>query len=1003
MSKLVVEVLDASDLMPKDGNGSASPFVEVDFDQQRQRTQTKHKDINPSWNEQLVFSVADPKNLPNSTVDVVVYNDQKGNHHKNFLGRVRISGISIPLSESEAAIQRYPLEKRGMFSYIRGDIALKVYAICDPSYSAAPMHFEGVGVVEPQKLEDIHNKKLEEEVKNDAAKKKKKKEKERRTFHSIGTANTTNFHTVPPPSFSGFGFESGKPVTAERRSDFARVGQSTAMHMQFPGQPEFGLVETSPPVAARMGYRGRYKTETTYDLVEQMHYLYVNVVKARDLPSMDLTGSLDPYVEVKLGNYKGVTKYLEKNQNPVWGQIFAFSRERLQSNLVEVVLKDKDFAKDDFVGRVAFDLSEVPVRVPPDSPLAPEWYKLEDKNGEKVKGEVMLAVWMGTQADESFPDAWHSDAHSVNVENLSNTRSQVYFSPKLCYLRIHIIEAQDLVPSDRGRNPNTFVKIQLGNQHRVTRPSPNHSVNPIWNEELMFVASEPMDDRIIITVEDRIGPDKHEILGVLVLPVYAATQRHDNKLVNPKWFNLDKHSSAKEDEEKKEIRFSSKIHLRLTLDLGYHVLDEATHYSSDLQPSAKHLKKPSIGVLEIGILSARNLLPMKTSEGRATDAYCVAKYANKWIRTRTILDTLAPRWNEQYTWEVYDPCTVITVGVFDNCHVNGSKEEQSKDKRIGKVRIRLSTLETDRVYIHYYPLLVLQPGLKKTGEIQLALRFTCTAWVNMVNLYSKPLLPKMHYAQPISVHHLDWLRHQAMQIVAARLSRSEPPLRREAIEYMLDVDYHMWSLRRSKANFNRIMSLLSGVMAIGRWLNDICMWRNPVTTCLVHILFVILVCYPELILPTIFLYLFVIGIWNYRFRPRQPPHMDAKLSHADRAHPDELDEEFDTFPTSRPPDLVRIRYDRLRSVAGRIQTVAGDLATQGERLQAILSWRDPRATAIFITFSLIWAIILYVTPFQVVAILLGIYMLRHPRFRSRMPSVPFNFFKRLPAKSDLLL
>ncbi|KAI3890878.1 hypothetical protein MKW92_053269 [Papaver armeniacum] len=1000
MSKLVVEVLDASDLTPKDGNGSASPFVEVDFDHQRQRTQTKYKDINPSWSEQLVFNVADPKNLPNSTVVVVVYNDQKGNHHKNFLGRVRISGISVPLSESEAAIQRYPLEKRGIFSNIRGDIALKVYAICDPSYSAAPMLFEGVGVVEPQKLEEIHHKKLEEEVKNDAGKKKKKKEKERRAFHSIGT---TNFHTAPPPSFSGFGFESGKPVTTERRSDFARVGQPTAMHMQFPGQPEFGLVETSPPVAARMGYRGRYKTATTYDLVEQMHYLYVNVVKARDLPSMDLTGSLDPYVEVKLGNYKGVTKYLEKNQNPVWGQIFAFSRERLQSNLVEVVLKDKDFGKDDFVGRVAFDLSDVPVRVPPDSPLAPEWYKLEDKNGVKVKGEVMLAVWMGTQADESFPDAWHSDAHSVHVENLSNTRSQVYFSPKLCYLRIHIIEAQDLVPSDRGRNPNTFVRIQLGNQLRVTRPSPNHSVNPIWNEELMFVASEQMDDRIIITVEDRTGPDKHEILGVLALPVYAATQRHDHRLVNPKWFNLEKHSSAKEDEEKKEVRFSSKIHLRLTLDLGYHVLDEATHYSSDLQPSAKHLKKPSIGVLEMGILSARNLLPMKAGDGRATDAYCVAKYANKWIRTRTILDTLAPRWNEQYTWEVYDPCTVITIGVFDNCHLNGSKEDQSKDKRIGKVRIRLSTLETDRVYIHYYPLLVLQPGLKKTGEIQLALRFTCTAWVNMVNLYSKPLLPKMHYSQPISVHHLDWLRHQAMQIVAARLSRSEPPLRREAIEYMLDVDYHMWSLRRSKANFNRIMSLLSGVMAIGRWLNDICMWRNPVTTCLVHILFVILVCYPELILPTTFLYLFLIGIWNYRFRPRQPPHMDAKLSHADRAHPDELDEEFDTFPTSRPPDLVRIRYDRLRSVAGRIQTVAGDLATQGERLQAILSWRDPRATAIFITFSLIWAIILYVTPFQVVAILLGIYMLRHPRFRSRMPSVPFNFFKRLPAKSDMLL
>ncbi|OVA05221.1 C2 calcium-dependent membrane targeting [Macleaya cordata] len=1009
MTKLVVEVLDASDLMPKDGNGSASPFIEVDFDQQRHRTQTKHKDINPSWNEKLVFNVSDPKDLPNNIVDVVVYNDQKGNHHKNFLGRVRISGISIPLSESEATVQRYPLEKRGMFSYIRGDIALKVYVIHDPSYSA-PMQFDGAGVAEPLNLEIHSNKKLEEEIKINDGKKKKKK-KEVRMFHSIGTTTTTttsNTNTAPPPSFSGFGVESGKPATTEKRSDFARVGQSTVMHMQFPGQPEFGLVETSPPVAARMGYKGRYKTATTYDLVEQMHYLYVNVVKARDLPSMDLTGSLDPYVEVKLGNYKGNTKYLEKNQNPVWKQIFAFSKERLQSNLLEVVIKDKDIGKDDYVGRVTFDLTEVPLRVPPDSPLAPQWYKLEDKTGEKVKGEVMLAVWMGTQADESFPDAWHSDAHSVNAENLSNTRSQVYFSPKLCYLRAHVIEAQDLVPSDKGRSPETFVKIQVGNQLRITRPSSIRSVNPIWNDELMFVVSEPMDDRIIITVEDRVGPDKHEILGKLILPIYVATPRHDNTLVNPRWFNLEKHSSGTEDEsanseKKKEVKFSSKIHLRLCLDLGYHVLDEATHYSSDLQPSSKHLQKPSIGILELGILSARNLLPMKTKNGRTTDAYCVAKYGNKWIRTRTILDTLAPRWNEQYTWQVYDPCTVITVGVFDNCHISGNKEEQSKDQRIGKVRIRLSTLETDRVYIHYYPLLVLQPGLKKTGELQLALRFTCTGWVNMVNLYSKPLLPKMHYVQPISVQHLEWLRHQAVLQVAARLARAEPPLRREAIEYMLDVDIHMWSLRRSKANFNRIMSLLSGIMAISRWLDEICNWKNPMTTCLVHVLFVILVCYPELILPTVFLYLFVIGIWNYRFRPRQPPHMDSRLSYAERAHPDELDEEFDTFPTSRPPDIVRMRYDRLRSVAGRVQTVAGDLATQGERVQAILSWRDPRATAIFIIFSLIWAIILYVTPFQVVAVLLGLYVLRHPRFRSKMPSVPFNFFKRLPAKSDMLL
>ncbi|CAN1235556.1 FT-interacting protein 7 [Linum perenne] len=1057
-AKLVVEVIDAVDLMPKDGQGSASPFVEVEFHGQKLRTSTKAKDLNPQWNEKLVFELSneEARDLANSTIQVMVYNDGgrggndgvPGGGVRSFLGRVRISGSSVLFSEGESAVQPYPLDKRGLFSHIKGEILLRVYAVVGDDHgrrSAATAAEGGVergGEATFSPLQEIDPNSAEEEEfrhqnhhnhhhdeHNHEKEKKKHKEKDKvRTFHSIGNHNHHQQQqpqqqqppprsVFPPPSYggNGGGFETqyhvmrDKTPVVETRTDYARaatpVASSVMHHMHMPKQnPEFLLVETSPPLAARMRYRGGDKTSSTYDLVEKMHFLYVSVVKARDLPVMDVTGSLDPYVEVKLGNYKGRTKHLDKNQNPVWHQIFAFSKERLQSNLLEVVVKDKDLiTKDDFVGRVNFDLTEVPLRVPPDSPLAAQWYRLEDKNGYKGKGgELMLSVWMGTQADEAFPEAWHSDAHDIGHVNLANTRSKVYFSPKLYYLRVRVIEAQDLIPYERSRVPDTFVKVVLGSQMRDTRPSQMRTVNPIWNEELIYVASEPFEDFIIVSVEDRVGPGRVEILGRVVVSFRDVPQRLETtKLPEPRWFNLMRPFADEEGKDRKE-KFSSKILLGLTLEAGYHVLDESTHFSSNLQPSSKHLRKSNIGILELGILSARNLLPMKGREGRTTDAYCVAKYGNKWVRTRTLLDTLHPKWNEQFSWEVFDPCTVITIGVFDNWHTNGHTD--ARDQRIGKVRIRLSTLETDRIYTHYYPLLVLQPnGLKKHGEIQLALRFTCTAWVNMVAQYSRPLLPKMHYVQPIPVRYIDWLRHQAMQIVATRLARAEPPLRREVVEYMLDVDYHMWSLRRSKANFQRIMSVLSGVTAVFKWFNDICFWRNPITTCLVHILFLILVCYPELVLPTVFLYLFVIGLWNYRFRPRHPPHMDIRLSQAENSHPDELDEEFDSFPTSRPSDIVRMRYDRLRSVAGRVQTVIGDLASQGERAHAILSWRDPRATAIFIIFSLVSAVFIYITPFQVVAVLVGLFMLRHPRFRTRMPSVPVNFFKRLPAKSDLLL
>jgi hypothetical protein len=149
-----------------------------------------------------------------------------------------------------------------------------------------------------------------------------------------------------------------------------------------------------------------------------------------------------------------------------------------------------------------FDLSEVPKRKPPESPLAPQWYKLEAKSGKgraqgtalffrsslanpsiqdcftrflfgctsdvflsrlqrslaalltydydslDCPGEIMVAVWWGTQADEAFPEAWHSDTGGH-----AHFRSKVYLSPKLWYLRVNVIEAQDLNGRDKARLP----------------------------------------------------------------------------------------------------------------------------------------------------------------------------------------------------------------------------------------------------------------------------------------------------------------------------------------------------------------------------------------------------------------------------------------------------------------------------------------------------------------------------------------------------------------------
>ncbi|KAI7987535.1 FT-interacting protein 7 [Camellia lanceoleosa] len=340
----------------------------------------------------------------------------------------------------------------------------------------------------------------------------------------------------------------------------------------------------------------------------------------------------------------------------------------MQSSVLEVVVMDKDLVKDDFAGIVRFDLNEVPTRVPPDSPLAPEWYRLEDKKGEKKKGELMLAVWIGTQADEAFLDAWHSDFRLAD------------------FIWLHTNPVQSL---------------------------------PCL--EVMYNVQKPSSDNV---------------------------------------------EPSKKDKDKK---FSTRLQLRIYPDGGYHMLDESTQYSSDLRPTARQLWKKSIGILELGILNADALHPMKTRDGRGTsDTYCVAK-----------------------------------------------------------------------------------------------------------------------------------------------------PL-------------------------------------------------------------------------------------ELRFREKYPPHMNTRIS-VRRHALDELDEEFDTFPTSKSAELVRYRYDRLRSVVGKIQTVVGDVASQGEQVQALLSWCDPRATTIFVIFCLFAAVVLYSTPLKALAGIAGFYVMRHPRFRHKLPSAPLNFFRRLPARTDSLL
>lgn len=715
-TKLVVHVLDAQYLMPRDGQGSASPFVEVDFLNQLSKTRTVPKSLNPVWNQKLFFDY-DKSVIShhNQHIEVSVYHERRPIPGRSFLGRVKIP-LSNIVYKDDQVYQRFTLEKKWLLSSVKGEIGLKFYISSSEQEKTFPPPLHSKPYTSPTQAsasgteEDTADSETDDSLKSfasaeqedlpDSASECVKGKRTEEVKEPVQKLHRQEVFARPAPMHSirlrsrENPHEAKKPLSRGAN----QLHPQNTNHLQ-------SYVETDPDdfkvrdMNLDLGERwpnpnAGERFTGTYDLVEQMFYLYVRVVKAKELPPGSITGGCDPYVEVKLGNYKGRTKNFDRKTTlPEWNQVFAFTKERIQSSVLEVFVKDKEtLGRDDILGKVMFDLNEIPTRVPPNSPLAPQWYRLEDWRGEGkvVRGEIMLAVWMGTQADEAFPEAWHADSASVHGEGVFNIRSKVYVSPKLWYLRVNVIEAQDMIPSDRNRLPDVFVKANVGMQTLKTCICPTKTTNPLWNEDLVFVVAEPFEEQLVISVEDRVHTSKDEVIGKITLPMNVFEKRLDHRPVHSRWFNLDKYGTGvlEPDSRRKEHKFSSRIHLRICLEGGYHVMDESTMYISDTRPTARQLWKQPVGMLEIGILGADGLVPMKLKDGRgSTNAYCVAKYGQKWVRTRTILDTLSPKWNEQYTWEVYDPCTVITLGVFDNSHLGSAQSgtAYSKDSRIGKV------------------------------------------------------------------------------------------------------------------------------------------------------------------------------------------------------------------------------------------------------------------------------------------------------------------------------
>ncbi|KAB8095726.1 hypothetical protein EE612_023902 [Oryza sativa] len=237
-----------------------------------------------------------------------------------------------------------------------------------------------------------------------------------------------------------------------------------------------------------MGVGSGERVASAYDLVEQMHYLYVRVVRARGLTAAASTvaggGGCNPYVEVRLGNYRGTTRHHERKAAPEWNQVFAFSRERVQASVLEVFVRGQGRRGGGGARRLRWKgrvrcrrgararAAGQPARA---AVVPPRGRRRRRRQGGAGRGHARgvgrHAGRRGRSRTRGTP-ARRRCAEAATAWRPCRARGpKVYVTPKLWYLRISVLEAQDVVPGavagaggDKGRHGEAFVvvKVQVG-------------------------------------------------------------------------------------------------------------------------------------------------------------------------------------------------------------------------------------------------------------------------------------------------------------------------------------------------------------------------------------------------------------------------------------------------------------------------------------------------------------------------------------------------------------
>ncbi|XP_041669688.1 extended synaptotagmin-2 isoform X2 [Cheilinus undulatus] len=290
--------------------------------------------------------------------------------------------------------------------------------------------------------------------------------------------------------------------------------------------------------------------------------LRIHFLEAQDLEGKDkflgglIKGKSDPYGILQIGNQLFQSKTVKESLHPKWNEVYEALVYEQSGQHLEIELFDEDPDKDDFLGSLMIDMTELHKEQKVD-----EWFDLE----ETPTGKLHLKLeWLSLL---STPEKLDQVLRSVRAD-----RSLANDGLSSALFVVYLDSAKNLPSAKKSSSePSPYVQMTVG--HKTQESKIRYKTKePLWEDCFSFLVHNPRRQELEVEVKD----DKHKCtLGNLTVPLSSLLEEEDMTLTQ--CFPL-KNSGP-----------SSTIKLKMAL----RILSLEKQVSSD-QPSSVRVRKSSM-------------------------------------------------------------------------------------------------------------------------------------------------------------------------------------------------------------------------------------------------------------------------------------------------------------------------------------------------------------------------------------------------------------------------